>query len=534
MKRPTKRRGEDRGSMPMAMLVVLVGVSLSAMLTNIVLSRMSDTSHNERKSLALHAAQAGLDVGLAQLRGAVTANPEGELKGDRAKLPCTGLPPAENRQPGNGLEGKVGGGNDASYEVWVRYYRTDPQGQSATWLDNNAVACQGNNGPQYVPAFAMFTSTGTGITKGKTAKRTLDGTYILHTANTNIYGGLLRSAGAYASLCVDAGSNDPLPGQVVTMQKCSSGSVRQTWAYNDVLQFVLVVSQTPSRPRGLCLEAGTTHVDGKVFTLEPCQATAPSLWRQQWSFNDNSNLLSTNLTNGANTGSFCMAHQGQGMPLLLTNKTCSTGTDNTRRWAPDSALGAGMAASDQGRKVGQLVNYYQFGRCLDATNQDPGYTHMIAWPCKQNPSPANVSWNQKYTLPALDVKNDGLAKNFADGTIYTYKNTSPTGTYCLTSPMSPNVSQYVKTRACTGNANQNWTVYGKTDQYATAYQIVDGTGNYCLTPRDVKYSNPADLFKTENNVSKIYVAPCDGSTLQKWNADKNVIEALALKDIKED
>jgi hypothetical protein len=29
------------------------------------------------------------------------------------------------------------------------------------------------------------------------------------------------------------------------------------------------------------------------------------------------------------------------------------------------------------------------------------------------------------------------------------------------------------------------------------------------------------------------VAPCDGSTPQKWNADKNIVDGLALKDVTE-
>ena len=98
--------------------------------------------------------------------------------------------------------------------------------------------------------------------------------------------------------------------------------------------------------------------------------------------------------------------------------------------------------------------------------------------------------------------------------------------------MSAALYQYVTTKACTGASNQQWTVYGNTDQYATSYQIVDGTGRYCLQPRDPN-ADPADLFQAVNKVAKIYVAPCDGSTLQKWNADKNIIGGLALKDVTE-
>ncbi|WP_433791509.1 ricin-type beta-trefoil lectin domain protein [Actinoplanes sp. CA-252034] len=521
-----RRRGDD-GSLPIAVLITLVGVSLGGLLTSMVVNSISDSNLSARRVLALHAAQAGLDVGLAQVRGAVKANAAtGEEEGDRSRLPCAPL------------TGTVGAGNASSYTVSVAYYRTDPQGQAADWLAGNAISCVTVNGPQYVPAYARFTAVGKAVTAGRTLTRTLSGTYVLHTTNANIYGGLIhayRTSAGVKDHCIDAGSGDPNGGTPVTMQLCSPGAVAQTWAYTDSLQIVLVASQKPSRPLGMCLQAGTTHVTDNLVTVEPCQGTKPSLYRQQWSFNGSAEFVGSELTAGSNTDGSCFYRQFDGtadsrLLLLVNSSACNTSTVNARRWSPDAAVGAGMAASPAGQAVGQLVNYNQFGRCLDVTEKNVGFGHMIAWPCKQNPNPANVEWNQRYGLPAADSSKAGTAGNHATGTI-----TTTTGgvLYCLTSPSSPDLYQYVQAMLCTGTTSQQWTVYGETNRYSTSYQIVDGTGKYCLQPRNPKSEVPDYYQPTTYKISKIYVAACDGSTLQKWNADQNVIAALDLKDVKE-
>jgi hypothetical protein len=158
---------------------------------------------------------------------------------------------------------------------------------------------------------------------------------------------------------------------------------------------------------------------------------------------------------------------------------------------------------------------------------------MIAWPCKQNPNPTLVAWNQRYIFPTLpstvDPAREGMDNNHVTGTIVT---TYSAVNYCLQSPLSPALYQYVTTKVCAGTSNQQWTVYGHTAHYATSYTIVDSTGKYCLQPRDPTTTTP-DIFQAVNLISKIYVGVCSGSTLQKWNADKNIVDAMALKDVTE-
>ena len=132
------KRLDDRGSMPLAMLVVMVGVMLSGTLGTIVITQVRSGDFNARRTQALHAAQAGLDAGLAQVRNSV--DPVGA--GDTALLPC------------GPLTGSMDDGSKASYSVTITYFGTDPQGKSDTTLSTEAISCAKarvkDPGPQFL------------------------------------------------------------------------------------------------------------------------------------------------------------------------------------------------------------------------------------------------------------------------------------------------------------------------------------------------------------------------------------------------
>ena len=99
-------------------------------------------------------------------------------------------------------------------------------------------------------------------------------------------------------------------------------------------------------------------------------------------------------------GSYCWTQTAvntAGTGLQLTDGCNGYETKNT--WRPVASVGAGMS----GAATQQLVNYQEFGRCLDATDQDPDHSFMIAFPCKQSPNPSEIRWNQKYTLQRHDT-----------------------------------------------------------------------------------------------------------------------------------
>jgi type II secretory pathway pseudopilin PulG len=507
-------RSDDRGSMPLAMLLVLVGTSLSAILAGVVVTSVRNSDYGIRREQSLNAAQAGLDAARAQIRGAAdgSKNDDGDDNGDAGRLPC------------GPLNGYVDAAGTVSYSVQIRYYATDPQAMDDAQRATSKIGCSTLYGPDAVPAYALFTATGTAV-RDKTATRTLEGTYIVHTNNANISGGLIhvtKAAAADPDMCLDAGSGDPAVNDVATIQPCNAGKLSQAWQYMDTLQIQLVSSQTPAHKQGMCLDSAATHANNNKVYMGLCETVTPAQYRQAWSFDDSARLVGSN-KQGTNVDSYCFkvastTTNGSGLYLITPTSSCST-------WSADANVGAGAAASAAGRAVGMLVNYQQFGRCLDVTEQNITYGYMIAWPCKQNPDMSNVTWNQRYTLPALPSGTNGLDSNKAVGVITTTK----TGTvYCLQSPQVVGAGNYVNPKACvTGQNNQQWTVYGRTASYATSYQIVDGTGKYCLQP------DPSDLYSTGASIAKIKVATCNGSTLQKWNASKNVTDALALKDLNE-
>jgi hypothetical protein len=501
-------RNKDDGSLALALLLTLVGISLSALLIPMVLTQVTSTREDVQRIHALTAAQAGLDVALGHIRAANDGSGNGVI----ANLPCF-----------TSLVGNVGVGGTATYTVSISYYLADPQGQSDAWLASNAISCLAGGGTAATPAFALLRSTGTAkpVTPGAPpVTRSLRASYIFTTTNQNIAGGLIHvyKTATSLDLCLDAGSGSPSVGANVRMQPCSPGSIQQRFAYNTNLTLVLVASKTPSLPLGMCLDAGTPHAAGAVVLFQQCASTTKP--QQQWSINDSANFEGT--ADGKTLDGYCFNVQNPNTPgsfVVLgtaSGSKCRKGYDNIETFSPEASVGAGAA----GVGAGQVVNFNQFGRCVDVTEQNVNYAYLIAWPCKQAPDPANVAWNQKFTLPSG-----------SPGRIYTNKS----GTlYCLQSPLSIAAGQYVKVVTCPGGttpANLTWTVYTDTGVYATSYRITDNSG-YCLAPTDPT-ATPPDLYPNGQQISKLVVTTCSGSTLQKWNAPPNILQTLPLKDIAE-
>ncbi|HKT04235.1 MAG TPA: ricin-type beta-trefoil lectin domain protein [Rugosimonospora sp.] len=507
------RIDRERGSMPLAMLLTLVGMMLSALLVPMVITQVRSTTDDVHRVHALAAAQAGLDVALGHIRAANDGSGNGVL----GSLPC------------GPLTGSVGVGGTARYQVTITYYNADPRGHNSTWLAAHDINCYTGGGADSTPAYALLTSQGTDVatgTIGTVPGRTLQGTYTFKTTNANISGGLIHvyKTATSTDLCLDAGSGSPAAGTNVQMQPCTAGSITQKFAYEPNLNLVLVSSQTTAQPLGMCLDAGTPQAAGKVVAFQPCAST--TLPQQQWSQNDGANFQGT--ADGHTLDGFCFNVQSPNVAgsfvILgaLSAGKCGGNYDNQQTFMPEASAGAGAA----GASTGQLVNFNEFGRCLDVTNQDVTYAYMIAWPCKQAPDPTYVLWNQKWALPSI-----ATGASSATGKITTTK--SPTA-YCLRSPLSTVAGTYVDVTPCPSGtlpANLTWTVSGDTGSYTTSYRIMDSSG-YCLAPTDPNAS-PPDLFPSGLLISKIVVVACDGNTLEKWNAPPGIVPAPPLKDIGE-
>jgi hypothetical protein len=515
--RPSTDR-DEAGSLPIAILVTLVGLMLSTLLVNTAIQQVTTTKSEISRVAALNAAQAGLDVGLAHIRAAN----DGAGAGVLGSLPCGSL---------TGTLAAVGTSTQASYQVAVDYYPTDPQSRTASWLATNKIACLTGGGAFSTPAYGLLVATGTYVPGSASVpvRRTLRATYTFRTTDLNIPGGLVheyRTSTSAPDLCWDAGSGSPAAGTAVGLEACTAGSVRQTWGYNANLTISLISSKTTTQPLGVCLDAGTPHAVDQTVYVQACSTT--TLPQQQWSYNDSSNWEGT--ADGATLDGYCLNAQtptiAGGFLVLgsVAAGTCRGGNGTRTVFYPDTTVGAGAGAA--GPKASQLVDFKQFGRCLDVTNQQVNAAFLIAWACKQAPDPNNVTWNQKWALPEVPDGATGV------NTILTTNPSS--GLYCLSSPRSIVSYQYVTVVSCTAasmGAELKWTFYGNTGVYATSYTVVDVDG-HCLSPTDPSAPSP-DLFSGGQVVSKIIVASCDGSTLQKWNAPSSILSALPLKDINE-
>lgn len=482
----------DDGSLPLAMLLTIVGMGLSTLLASMVLVQLRNTRADVQRADALHAARAGVQVAVAQIRQARDASGAGDLAG----LPC------HTRRPGD-----VGGGGGAAFETTIEYFLSDPARSTGT-----PMACP----VARTPRFARITSLGR---IGTGVSRELTVTYTFRTTNEQIPGGLLYAEQLPSSpnLCIDAGQDFATePDIYVTMQQCLPGDPRQTWAYHRNLSLVLVASTASGL--GKCLDAPPQL--GARVKLEPCAAKTAT--RQQWSFNDHAAFEGA-LPDGSDNNGLCfsMDSRSQGAGLSLSGE-CGIRSP-LRRFEPETTVGAGRA----GAPSGQLVNFGQFGRCLDVSEFNVAKTHHVVWPCKQNPNSMEVGWNQRWTTPTVVPGAAG-----ATGTIRTTR--PDNAVYCLKSPGVTGYRQYVTVQGCPGGAatdDTRWTIYGDTGVPATAYRVVDSSGRNCLQAADQKWQ-PPDLYEEGADVAKPVLMPCSDSPLQKWNAPP-MITSSPLKDLRE-
>lgn len=504
-RRPTNRLprcDDDRGSMPMLLIVMIVGMLLGALLVPMIITQDRATRFSTTRVHALDAAQAGIDNVVGRIRGSVDSAGIGTPTG----LPC------------GPITGNVDSTGNAAYAVTIAYYTVDPVANPTTpkMLCSSGFGTYESSSGTFTPSYALITSTGTdgAAINGSTAGRTLVSTYVFKTSNTSIPGGLFRiypSSTATVPYCMDAGSSTPTAGTAVSLQSCSTTTppaAQQTFAYNTDLTIELLSSVSTAYPNGLCLD-GAASVGASVV-LNPCTA----FYTQLWSSDDSAHLRGS-LSNKSDTSGYCIdvAVQSAGRPLTV--QTCAGGvTDEHQTWVPSPNAGSGGA----GAAASQLVNYQQFGRCMDVTNQNAGTgttalpgggSFIILYSCKQDPNQSLVGSNQRWTA------NPALTSAPTTGQWRTSLDTS----YCLTAPTS--LGGYVTTQTCSSAlaTRQQWTNYqnldsrGNTLPYATKYTIQNGSVCLSISPNSDVYNG---------QYYKAITATCDGSITEKWNANPNI------------
>jgi hypothetical protein len=549
---------EDRGSLPMALLVTLIGVSFGALLLPMLITQDRSTRLEVTRVHSLHAAQAGLDVALGLIRSATTVNPATpNAQGDSTKLPCGPL-----AGQANALGTGVGSG---TYRVTVSYYATgNPAAHSgdAAWLASNAMVCVKGYGPydaasdSGIPGFALLTSSGTDgpASNGSSQGRTLQTTYVFSATNSNLRGGIIPFVDGYNPfLCLDAGLA-PNSGTAVRVQTCPVDATQpvplgQSWFYNTDLSIQLVQSVgTLLHPNGLCLTStmdwdpiGFTRL-GTAVRVTDCATSGNAPWYQQWRSGDLSHLKEGELP-GFSLSNACITPMGHlfGAPVLPTLVTPGPGDvvqlqacgsvglepfgHDYQVVTPTADVGTGAA----GFATNQLAVSGNFSQCLDVPNGVPGSTNFLQiFPCKQalgQTSQSNQEFRPKTPLAATPTKGQWVTTFRILGI--------PIDDYYLTSPVVPGTTAYATiTRSGLVDSSPTlaqrtqWTYTGAQDAngkdlpYRDRFTLKDFTGTNCLGPGPM-----VSQYRT------VIVTACNGSIEQKWNADPNVQKAQVQNTI---
>ena len=496
--------GHDGGSaMISALIFMMLLASLSLILASVLMAQVVPAQLASKSTRTVYAAESGMQAALGILRSA-TAAPDitGAIFGDKAKLPCT-------------KAGTVDGDpNGARYSITMAYYLEDPAAKPDTWKAGNKLACVPGAGVAIQPKFALIISQGLDAPVAHQSvsfgNRSLSAVYEFPLTNVNVAGGYIYAYGS--AVCLQA--QGTTAGSLIRYQAapaCTDPDT-QNWVYDTSYQIKLasslVVGAIP-----MCITGPGTSGANEKATLQICRGLSdPARWNQLWSYEGGEHWKGEN-TPISDYSTICL-YSGQtggtpdgglsGTPAvptyLWTGPHCS-GTAGWGSFTPSPAVGAGPA----GFATTQIVNYKEFGRCLDVTDENINRGFMIAYPCKQDPSNTDkLKWNHKWYYQEPPVGVDRLA----DQQITVKVNNSDAQKYCFETPSAASGSVFPVFKTCDGGDLQKWTRVQKSITYAASYVFQDSLGR-CLSV------NPADIYV---GVSKVVVATCSGGTDQKWNA----------------
>ncbi len=508
--------GEDGVALVMAMAFLGLVSSLMLVMLHVYIGQLRPGAQARKDLSSVNAASSGLQAALSQLRSSL----DEQGAGARWRLPCVagavdttsftdGVTTAP--APGAVLSAKaallVG---KPRFAVHVAYFPqgADPTDMPPSWLSANALPCPLAS----TPSFAFLQSYGTGDavggTTGPAGDRVQTAVYRFSVEGGNVAGGRLRTFGT--DLCVDAGGA-PEAGSLLTIEPClAQGTPRQNWEYRSDL--TLFYGGDPSL--NLCLTASSvrqpqlrpctgtgsgptgTRTSGTTYVYEPGQQD------QLWSLDDVAHFAAARPDGGVDSTCLQPSTPSAGSALLL--QPCQGSVSDWQAFDPDPSVGAGKAGGNTtgrpGSPTNQLVNYAQFGRCLDVTDTNVDREFMIAYPCKQAPDSAELTWNQVWTF--VPIEGDV-------GTLRTHTNNTD---YCL---MAPDTGDKPVVRPCAPVAAdtpavQRWRATGDDPgDPARSFHLVNLARSTCLS---------ISLTELIYNVGIVVLEPCSGSPRQRWNA----------------
>ncbi|MDA8060957.1 MAG: hypothetical protein M0T80_00760 [Actinomycetota bacterium] len=388
--RPTRRGDDERGSMLIVLAFILFSSLILAVVVQTAFFQLGVGTTLVKRDNALQAATAGAQAVLAEIRGATTT--ADGTDGVVSELPCgttSGTTPAS--------------GGSGTYSATVVYDLVSTTGGAG-----ETTSCLSGGLPSgYNLSTATITSTGT----ADAAVRDLRSTYHFQTTFTPIPGGKVMSYDGNDCLYADIPSTNTGSGpyELEATTNCPSPPpAQESFVYNANWTLEVVVGGT-----AFCVQnpyqSGNSSGGSEAALLEPCSTVtgaAPNY--QEWGINDSAPLQG--VASGGTAGNTCLTNPiasgtTSSPPLEVTVQGCTGSFSQAQTWQPEASVGAGDAAPTSGQFFGptdQLVNFQQFGRCLDVNGQSIYNNDLIVYPCKQFPDPAaQPIWNQRWCWEPL-------------------------------------------------------------------------------------------------------------------------------------
>src|SRR5664280_1645378 len=233
--------GQGGAALILALLFILIVTATSLAVAAVTLSQVIPSQAEEKTGRTVHAAEAGFDAALNQIRAANDGNGNG-LTG---QLPC------------GPISGSVGPNEGSlTYRVTVKYYATDPTGQSDAWLNNSSVPCTAGTGTASAPGFALLLAKGAGTdipgSSAGAGNRSLQIVYRFKVTNRNVSGGLIHVHDQLTALCLDVSDRQGVGrGNQLTIQPCDRSNPGQIWSYTKDL----LLQVTATDGTFLCLQS---------------------------------------------------------------------------------------------------------------------------------------------------------------------------------------------------------------------------------------------------------------------------------------
>lgn len=511
-------------SVTLALMTVLSLIAVT--ITTQTVSQLGLSSNVTNRNSALEGALSGVQAAVADIRAASSG-------GDTVttELPCTTVSGLTNTSGSSSFIASIQYQDETSQGTYTSVTCTQGQGPaspaSGSFLARAVItSCS--------PATACPTNPTSAPGAGATWRRVVS-TYDFNTSYANIPGGLVYSYSGKECLYANyTNGNNPNGG--VTLQvttTCSSSNIHELFQYTTNWNLAIELGGT-----NYCVQdpEDSSPASTSPLTLTTnCTSTAVA----QWGVNDFGGIGGVSTSSAGQPNGWCLGNPDSSDATLSSPENAtvedtdcesspsnSESMDNTSTWQLSSAVGAGASQPQTGDFgiTDQLVNFQEFGYCLDVTGQNVNSSYLIDYMCKQFPDTAEYpAWNQRWCFNQLSTNSSGLPV----GVLYTPEGqtscSSPTSPYCLTSPLAtPGTlpsTVFVTVTACTPTSSTQandllWTQWGDSTLAGSIhdYTYTDNDG-YCLEANTANKMEPSsDYFST------IQVDTCNGSFEQKWNA----------------